>query len=44
MSIPPMPQGASADGEPLTQAVWERIWSQTSEEERRNFMETGSFE
>lgn len=44
MPPPPMPEGATADGQPLTQAAWQAIWSARSAEEKKKFMETGAFE
>lgn len=41
---PPMPEGATADGQPLTQPAWQAIWNARSTEEKKKFMETGAFE
>lgn len=40
---PPVPAGATANGQPLTQTQWESIWRSKTEEERKNWQETGSF-
>ncbi len=40
---PPVPAGATANGQPLTQAQWEAIWRSKTEEERKKWQETGSF-
>lgn len=44
MPPPPMPAGATADGQPLTQPAWQAIWNARSTEEKKKFMETGAFE
>ena len=44
MSAPPIPQGATANGAPIDQATWEKIWSSRSAQEKKKFMETGAFE
>jgi len=44
MPPPPMPEGATADGQPLTQAAWQAIWNARSAKEKKKFMETGAFE
>ena len=44
MPPPPMPEGATADGQPLTQPAWLAIWNARSAEEKKKFMETGAFE
>ena len=41
---PPMPEGATADGQPMTQPAWQAIWNARSTEEKKKFMETGAFE
>ena len=40
---PPVPAGATANGQPLTQTQWEAIWRSKTEEERKKWQETGSF-
>jgi hypothetical protein len=40
---PPVPAGATANGQPLTQTQWESIWRSKTEEERKKWQETGSF-
>ena len=40
---PPVPAGATANGQPLTQTQWEVIWRSKTEEERKKWQETGSF-
>lgn len=40
---PPVPAGATASGQPLTQTQWESIWRSKTEEERKKWQETGSF-
>ena len=42
--VPPMPAGATANGQPLTQPAWEAIWSARTAEEKKKWLETGSFE
>mgnify|MGYP003640806994 CR=1 FL=1 len=44
MPPPPMPEGATADGQPLTQPAWQAIWNARSSAEKKKFMETGAFE
>ena len=44
MPPPSMPEGATADGQPLTQPAWLAIWNARSAEEKKKFMETGAFE
>lgn len=40
---PSVPAGATANGQPLTQTQWEAIWRSKTEEERKKWQETGSF-
>ena len=40
---PPVPAGATANGQPLTQTQWESIWRSKTEEERKKWQDTGSF-
>jgi len=40
---PPVPAGATANGQPLTQTQWGAIWRSKTEEERKKWQETGSF-
>ena len=40
---PPVPAGATASGQPLTQTQWESIWRSKTEEERKKWQDTGSF-
>jgi len=40
---PPVPAGATANGQPLTQTQWGSIWRSKTEEERKKWQETGSF-
>ena len=44
MPPPPMPVGATANGQPLTQSAWEAIWNARTAEEKKKWTETGSFE
>ena len=44
MPVPPMPAGATANGQPLTQLAWEAIWSARTAQEKKKWLETGSFE
>lgn len=44
MPTPPMPEGATANGQPLTPAAWQAIWNSRSAEQKKKFMETGAFE
>jgi hypothetical protein len=44
MPPPPMPEGATANGLPLTQEAWLTIWKSRTVDEKKKFMETGSFE
>ena len=44
MPAPPMPEGATANGQPLTPAAWQAIWNSRSTEQKKKFIETGAFE
>jgi len=44
MPAPPVPAGATANGQPLTQDAWQAIWNSRTTEEKKKFMETGAFE
>mgnify|MGYP000023276630 CR=1 FL=1 len=44
MPAPPVPEGATANGQPLTQDAWQAIWNSRTAEEKKRFMETGAFE
>ena len=44
MPLPQIPEGATANGQPMTIATWQAIWNARSTEEKKKFMETGAFE
>jgi len=42
--VPPVPEGATANGQPLTQDTWAAIWNSRTAEEKRKWLATGAFE
>lgn len=42
-AIPPMPRGATVNGQPMTQSQWEQIWNTSSFEDRQYFYRNGEF-
>jgi hypothetical protein len=42
--VPPVPEGATANGQPLTQDAWTAIWNARTAEEKRKWLATGAFE
>jgi len=42
--VPPVPEGATANGQPLTQDAWTAIWNARTAEEKRRWLATGAFE
>ena len=42
-AVPPMPRGATVNGEPMTQSQWEQIWNTSSFEDRQYFYRHGEF-
>jgi len=39
--IPPMPTGDTVNGQPMTQAQWESLWSRASGEDKEHFRQNG---
>jgi len=42
--VPPVPEGATANGQPLTQDAWAAIWNARTAEEKRKWLAAGAFE
>jgi len=43
LGIPPVPEGSTINGQPMTMAQWISIWNSKTEEDRSYFLENGAF-
>ena len=43
LGIPPVPEGSTINGQPMTMAQWISIWNSKTEEDRSYFLENGVF-